>query len=100
MKNRIHLVPCIFTSAVKPAYSRLVRALMALTAMMLLSFSPGKTYACYANFTHSNACVGDTAWFYALDQTAIYAWDFGDTTFGSANISNGMSAYHIYKHPG
>lgn len=55
--------------------------------------------ACNANFTHTNACVGDTMWFYAVDQYAIYTWDFGDST-SQTNINHDTTAFHVYNQPG
>lgn len=56
--------------------------------------------ACYADFTHTNACAGDTVWFYALDLYSIHAWDFGDTLSGNPNISHDSITYHVYTQPG
>lgn len=56
--------------------------------------------ACYANFTHTNACAGDTVWFNALDLYSIHAWDFGDTISGNPNISHDSITYHVYTQPG
>ncbi|MFN8144521.1 MAG: PKD domain-containing protein [Bacteroidia bacterium] len=56
--------------------------------------------ACNANFTHTYACAGDTVFFEALDQAAVYTWDFGDTASGVANISHDTDSYHIFVNPG
>lgn len=56
--------------------------------------------ACYANYTHSNACAGDTVWFYALDLSAVHSWDFGDTTSGNPNMAFDDTVFHIYTTPG
>ena len=58
------------------------------------------TYACYAAFTHTNACASDTVWFQALDLFSIHAWDFGDTISGNPNISHDSITYHVYTQPG
>ncbi len=70
-------------------------------AIVLFVFmTSGKTAkACNANFTHTNACAGDTVWFYALDQYAIYTWDFGDNT-SQVNINHDTTAFHVYNTPG
>src|SRR5436190_10991556 len=54
--------------------------------------------ACYANFTHTNACAGDTVWLIRLDHYAAQAWDFGDST--GPNWSFSDTAYHVYTTPG
>ena len=56
--------------------------------------------ACYADYTYTNGCVGDTVFFYALDGYTAYTWDYGDTTSGSANISHDSVGYHVYTTPG
>ena len=67
----------------------------------ILSFGFSKSSkACYANFIHTNACVGDTVWFYALDSWASQAWDFGDSTASNPNWSFSDTAYHVYTSPG
>jgi PKD repeat protein len=57
-------------------------------------------YACYATFNHTNACAGDTVWFYGLDTYAVHAWDFGDTIPGNPNTAYSDSAFHVYTNPG
>ena len=52
--------------------------------------------ACYANFSHTNACVGDTVWFYGLDFSAVHVWDFGDTTVNNPNLAFDDTAYHVF----
>lgn len=56
--------------------------------------------ACYADFTYTNGCVGDTIFFQALDGYAAYSWDYGDTTSGAVNISHDVQGYHVYTTPG
>lgn len=56
--------------------------------------------ACYANFSHTNACAGDTVWFYGLDSYAVHAWDFGDETLGAPNVAFNDTAYHVFSTPG
>jgi PKD repeat protein len=68
-------------------------------AILSFGFSTGSK-ACYANFTHTNACVGDTVWFYALDFNAAQAWDFGDSTASNPNWSFSATAFHVYTAPG
>lgn len=55
--------------------------------------------ACNANFTYIGACAGDTVFFNAFDQYAVYTWDFGDSA-SSDNISHDTDAYHIFVNPG
>lgn len=64
----------------------------------ILSIQTSK--ACYATFTHTNACAGDTVWFTALDLMALQSWDFGDSTAGVANMSHDSITYHVYSQPG
>jgi PKD repeat protein len=64
---------------------------------LLLAAKPAK--ACNATFTHTNACAGDTIWFYAQDQFAIYTWDFGDST-SVVNINHDTTTAHVYNTPG
>lgn len=56
--------------------------------------------ACYADYTYTNGCVGDTVFFHALDGFAAYTWDYGDTTSGVANVSHDVNGYHVYTTPG
>lgn len=63
-------------------------------------FQCSKTIACNANFTHTYACAGDTVFFEALDQFAVYTWDFGDSISGAGNISHDTDSYHIFVNPG
>ena len=60
-------------------------------------FQCSKTIACNANFTHTYACAGDTVFFEALDQFAVYTWDFGD---GSPTEVAVNPSYHIFVNPG
>lgn len=78
------------------AISRLALVLCTLTA----TFFAQDAKACYANFNHTNACVGDTVWFYGLDTYAAHAWDFGDNTLGLPNTAFNDTAYHAYTAPG
>ncbi len=66
--------------------------------MVLTSVKP--VMACYANFSHTNACVGDTVWFYGLDFSAVHTWDFGDTTANNPNIAFDDTSYHVYTSTG
>ncbi|MEP7169477.1 MAG: PKD domain-containing protein, partial [Bacteroidota bacterium] len=70
------------------------------TVAIIIAFSYSKVKACNANFTHTNACVGDTITFYAVDQYAIYTWDFGDNTPYTVNLAHDTIAYHAYSQPG
>lgn len=70
----------------------LIASLFALTATQ-------DAKACYANFTYSNACAGDTVWFYAADLYAVYTWDFGDST-GEVNVNHDTTTWHVYTEPG
>ncbi|MDB5284761.1 MAG: hypothetical protein JWO06_3836, partial [Bacteroidota bacterium] len=56
--------------------------------------------ACYADYTYTNGCVGDTVFFHALDGYTAYTWDYGDTASGAANISHDSVGYHVYTTPG
>src|SRR5690349_5107451 len=56
--------------------------------------------ACVATFSHSYACAGDTMFFNAVDQFAIYTWDFGDSLSGVTNISHDTDSYHVFTVPG
>ena len=67
--------------------------------LFLLITSREKAIACNANFTHTNACAGDTVWFTAIDQYAIYTWDFGDNT-SQININHDTTTFHVYNTPG
>ena len=71
-----------------------------LLTVLLISGINHQSSACYANFTHTNACVGDTVWFYALDLSAVHSWDFGDTISGNPNTAYDDSVFHIYTAPG
>lgn len=75
-----------------------IRYILLFFAISLLSIQSSK--ACYALFTHTNACAGDTVWFTALDQMALQTWDFGDSTSGVANMSHDSITYHVYNQPG
>ena len=67
---------------------------------LLMLITSGKTAtACSASFTHTNACAGDTVWFYAQDQYAVYTWDFGDNN-SQININHDTSTFHVYTTPG
>ena len=74
----------------------LILTLLLFTCSLLYT---GSAKACYATFTHTNACAGDTLWVYAGDTYAVQFWDFGDTANGP-NISYDDTAYHIYTTPG
>jgi PKD repeat protein len=67
--------------------------------LILFSFSAKNSKACYAYFTHTNGCVGDTIWFNAQDLFAVYTWDFGDST-GAVNINHDTATWHVYNTPG
>lgn len=69
------------------------------TAFFFLFSSGKRASACNANFTFSNACAGDTVWFYAVDQFAVYTWDFGDNT-AQTNINHDTATFHVYNTPG
>ncbi len=68
-------------------------------AMLLLILTGSVANACNANFTHTNVCVGDTIWFYAADQYAVYTWDFGDST-SMTNINHDTATFHVYQNTG
>lgn len=74
------------------------------TKFFLLSFfflfAIKNVTACDANYRHSCAPAGDTTWFYANDQLAVYTWDFGDTASGNENIAHRVNAWHVYNTPG
>jgi PKD repeat protein len=75
------------------------------TLILILFISATATYfnqakACYANFNHTNACVGDTVWFYGLDLNAVHAWNFGDSIPSNPNLMFGAAAYHVYTTAG
>ena len=72
---------------------------LAICAFTFLS-TVNSSHACYATFRHSNACVGDTVWFYGLDAFAVHAWDFGDTIPGNPNTAYSDTAFHVYTNPG
>src|SRR5436190_6294100 len=61
-------------------------------------YNPAK--ACYANFNHTNACEGDTVWFYGLDLSSVHAWNFGDSIQSNPNLMFDDTAYHVYTAPG
>jgi PKD repeat protein len=67
---------------------------------LFLFLSNSSLKACNAFFTHTFACAGDTVFFYAVDQAAVYTWDFGDTVSGVANVSHDTDSYHVYNSPG
>lgn len=71
-----------------------------LTFLIFFVFQISKTLACNAFFTHTYACAGDTVFFEAVDQYAVYTWDFGDSISGTANISHDTDTYHIFVNPG
>ena len=77
-------------------FFRMALVLFTLTA----TFFAQESKACYANFNHTNACVGDTVWFYGLDTYAAHAWDFGDNTLGVPNTAFNDTAYHAYTAAG
>ncbi len=56
--------------------------------------------ACYADFSYTNGCVGDTVFFTAADGFAVYTWDYGDTASGADNISHDVNGYHVFTAPG
>lgn len=68
--------------------------------LCLLLFVSYTSRACYADFTYTNGCVGDTVFFHALDGSAAYSWDYGDTASGAANVSHDLDGYHVYTAPG
>ncbi len=68
--------------------------------LFIFTLTSNQSKACYATFTHTNACAGDTIFFNATDQYAVYTWDFGDTASGVGNISHDTDAYHIFVNPG
>lgn len=76
----------------------LYKLIITLTVLLTIGLA-NPANACNANFTHTNACAGDTMWFYAADQYAIYTWDFGDST-SQTNIDHDTVAYHVYTQPG
>jgi len=67
---------------------------------VLIAFIAYAAHACYADYTYTNGCVGDTVFFGALDGYAAYTWDYGDTASGAANISHNVNGYHVYTAPG
>ncbi len=71
-----------------------------LLTILFLAAINQQSKACYANYTHTNACAGDTVWFYALDLYAVHSWDFGDTTSGNPNTAYDDTVFHIYTTPG
>ncbi|MEO8086781.1 MAG: PKD domain-containing protein [Bacteroidota bacterium] len=73
---------------------------VATACFILLSALYNPASACYANFNHTNACAGDTAWFYGLDFTAVHSWDFGDSIANNPNMAFDDTAYHVYTAPG
>ncbi|MFL5764330.1 MAG: PKD domain-containing protein [Bacteroidia bacterium] len=70
----------------------LLKTLVALVAFFV---GANAAKACNATFSHTNACAGDTVWFYAQDQMAIYTWDFGDST-SMVNINHDTATFHVY----
>ena len=71
-----------------------------LLTILLLAGINQQSKACYANYTHTNACAGDTVWFYALDLYAVHSWDFGDSISGNPNTAYDDTVFHIYTVPG
>ncbi len=71
-----------------------------LLSLVLIAGMNNQSKACYANYTHTNACAGDTVWFYALDLFAVHSWDFGDTVSGNPNTAYDDTVFHIYTTPG
>ncbi len=71
-----------------------------LLTILLIAGINQQSKACYANYTHTNACAGDTVWFYALDLYAVHSWDFGDSTSGNPNTAYDDTAFHVYTTPG
>lgn len=70
------------------------------TCFLLAGASFYSARACYANFNHTNACAGDTIWFYGLDFSAVHVWDFGDTTVNNPNVAFDDTSYHVYNTAG
>ncbi|MBL0103698.1 MAG: T9SS type A sorting domain-containing protein [Bacteroidetes bacterium] len=68
--------------------------------LVIMTLSATSSKACNATFTHTYACAGDTVFFYAWDQAAVYTWDFGDSISGAGNISHDTDAYHVFVNPG
>ncbi len=71
-----------------------------LYVFLFIFLSNSSLKACNAFFTHTNACAGDTVFFFAVDQAGVYTWDFGDTVSGVANVSHDTDSYHVYNSPG
>lgn len=71
-----------------------------LLTILLLAGINQQSKACYANYTHTNACAGDTVWFFALDLYAVHSWDFGDSISGNPNTAYDDTVFHIYTTPG
>jgi len=71
-----------------------------LACLVLVLGTPNTGRACYANYTHTNACAGDTTWFYGLDLSSVHSWDFGDTISGNPNTAYDDTVFHIYTAPG
>lgn len=77
-----------------------MKKLRLIVISIFIAANSNSAYACYATFNHTNACVGDTLWFYGLDAFAVHAWDFGDTNPGNPNTAFSDTAFHIYTSPG
>ncbi len=67
--------------------------------LLFLMVSSKSASACWAGYSHTNGCAGDTIWFYAEDLFAIYTWDFGDST-AQININHDTATFHVYNTPG
>jgi PKD repeat protein len=81
--------------------SKLLLLKKSITILMLLFLmvSSKSASACWAGYSHTNGCAGDTIWFYAEDLYAIYTWDFGDST-AQININHDTATFHVYNTPG
>ncbi len=74
-------------------------SIILVTTLIIFIFLGKTTTACNANFTHTNACAGDTVWFFAADQFAVYTWDFGDNS-SEVNVNHDTNTFHVYATPG
>lgn len=77
----------------------LLKKTVTVTMLLFLLVNSKSASACWAGFSHTNGCVGDTIWFHAEDLYTIYTWDFGDST-AQINISHDTTAFHVYTTPG
>ena len=80
-------------------FTTLLSKLSSTTFLLFFLLLSKSGNSCNANFTHTNACAGDTVWFYAADQYAVYTWDFGDST-SQVNINHDTTTFHVYNTPG